>query len=642
MICWHCDLRILIALAIFVGKILAEVIDPVRWSMSYTKINLDTYLILINAEILDGWAIYDMENYGEEGPLPTSIKFHSIQNLKLVGELIKPSSSKHYDKYFETQVGKYYGKVSFQQKAILLQLPAILKVDVEYMACDSTRCIPPEIKTLEIQISSDSNLTEKHRTDGESEVQSSTTFFLTGLLAGMLGVFTPCVLPMIPLTIAQFANPSVALLQRFLRGGWFGLSIIIIFIIFGLGITRIFGVEILNEVASSPISNAIFFLLFFLFGLSLLGAFDIRIPSGILTFLDKLSKRAGFIGITFLSIMVVLGAFACIGPLLGAIIVEGLSSTSISKTFFGILGFGCGLAIPFMFFSIVSGFAIKNVRSGDWANKIKKSLGYVLLLLSVKYLFNVDIVLDLQIISREVFLAIWIGVCIVWFLNLSGILRDKEEVPKITTTTLILMILLVSFIVYLFSGFFGNPLRALSGYLPPEKYSERITNSIVNAPYFSHSLSLSNECVANLPCYTNYYIALEQSQKELKPLLVYFSGVTCTNCKKMESTVFSSKKVRDMIQENFILAYLYTDLRKTMPPEDLNIYKAKTGKEPKNIGEAWRYLEIEKFGTNSLPYFVIVDANENVLVKTGYTSSTEEFITFLDKGLSFFKNQKSL
>jgi thiol:disulfide interchange protein DsbD len=663
----------------FVSK--AQIADPVKWQTEYKILPDNIVELYAKAYIDKGYHMYGVY-FGEGGPIPTSIKFENSPNYTFVGKVVevsKPTIKK--DPSFDNmEITIHNGKAILMQKLKLNSIkPIEIKASVEYMACTEESCLPPVEKELIFKIEkvnySKNGIIADSKDTGmlkavdsiapiETKIQDQTTlqpekpivineenslltFFLLALFAGLAGTITPCVFPMIPMTVSFFMRGNQSKTDGIVKGVVFGLSITAIYTLIGVLVSfTSIGSNFANQLSTHWIPNLIFFILFFAFALSFLGLFEIVLPSGIVNKADQQADKGGYVGIVFMALATVLISFSCTGPIVGALLVEAAGAVAL-KPIFGMFGFGLAFALPFTFFAIFPSSLNKLPKSGGWLNEVKVVMGLLMIALGMKFLVNMDQTYHLDLLSREIFLAIWFVISIILGLYLLGKIRleHDSDIPKIGIFRLLLIMIAFVFAIYLSLGLFtDNPLKSISSFLPPQK--EKITSST-----FQYENKNSNICETpkyadllqfpfGLKGYFDYNQALSCAKKMKKPLLIDFKGHACSNCKKMEAEVWSDPEVQKKIIENFILVGLYTDDRTKLNDSDIVISKI-DGKPKTTIGTMNADLEASMFKSNALPLYVIVDESGNILTQPiGTELDIKKYLAFLENGINAFKKSE--
>jgi len=640
----------------------SQIYDPVTWDFGYEKKSETGYELVFTAEIEKGSHIYAM-NIQEGGPIPTSFVINPSSGFTLDGKTFEVTLPEElFDEAFGFKIKSFSEKAEFRQKITSGNTSFTVTGLVNFMSCNNTTCSPP--KDVEFSIRIGEGTAEPYAAKAQSTDVTPETgrpdsgllrFFLLSLLAGFAGVLTPCVFPMIPMTVAFFSQGSDNRVKSIVKALIFGVSIVMIYSLLGIIVSLTSaGAGFANALSTHWIPNILFFALFVLFAISFFGAFEIVLPNKWVSGADSRVDRGGLISAFFMGLTTVIVSFSCTGPIVGALLVEAASGDVLRPTI-GMLGFGLAFALPFTIFALFPSVMNKMPKSGGWLNSVKVVLGFIMLAFSLKFLMTIDSVYLFNILSRDIYLAIWIVLFSLMGLYLMGKIRFRHDsdLPYIGTFRLFLIITVFTFVVYLIPGLFGAPLKGLSALLPsPEKSKFNLarimpTNS---APSSQLSGQVFSSELCSTPLYddifdmplglTGYYDfeqGLKCAKEQGKPVLLDFKGHACANCKLMEAKVWSDPGVLGRLRDNFVIIGLYVDDR-TQLPENKWITSSVDGKVKKTIGKVNEDLEISKFRTNALPLYVITDHDGNPLNKPMPTNmNVEEYKKWLDEGLEMFK-----
>lgn len=478
----------------------------------------------------------------------------------------------------------------------------------------------------------------------KQETRGLWTIFILSFLFGFTALLTPCVFPMIPMTVSFFTKQSKTKAEGIKNAIIYAIAIIVIYVFLGAIVTGIFGADALNALSTNVWFNIIFFLLILFFALSFLGAYEITLPSSWATKADKQADKGGMIGIFFMALALAIVSFSCTGPIIGYLLVEAASKGGIAP-FVGMFGFSLALALPFALFAAFPGWMNSLPKSGGWLNTVKVFLGFLELALAFKFLSNADLVLQLHFLEREVFLAIWIAIFGALALYLFGKIQLPHDSPvsNISVGRLSLALLVSVFTIYLIPGLWGAPLKLISGFPPPMQYSE--------SPYgvgYTKLGSGGSGTPAEFPegahlgphdilAFHDYDTGLAYAKKVGKPVLIDFTGHACVNCRKMEERVWSEPKILKLLNEDIVLISLYVDDKRPLP-DGQEIVSEISGKKLRYIGQKWSEFQILKYKANAQPFYVLMDHNEeNLIEPVGYTPNIEEYYSWLQKGISAFK-----
>jgi thiol:disulfide interchange protein DsbD len=639
----------------------SQIYDPVTWDFSYEKKSENSYELVFNAEIEKGSHIYALE-IPEGGPIATSFTINSPTGFILDGkpyEVSKPEEV--FDEAFGFKIKSFSDKAEFRQKITSQSSSFTVTGLVNYMSCNNTTCSPPKDVEFSIKIGEQvnevtavSNASQNIVSETSKGGKGLLKFFLLSLLAGFAGILTPCVFPMIPMTVAFFSQGSENRTKSLVKALIFGVSIVLIYSLLGIIVSLTSaGAGFANTLSTHWIPNLLFFALFVLFAISFFGAFEIVLPNKWVSGADSRVDKGGLISAFFMGLTTVIVSFSCTGPIVGALLVEAASGDVLRPTI-GMLGFGLAFALPFTIFALFPSVMNKMPKSGGWLNSVKVVLGFIMLAFSLKFLMTIDSVYSFNILSRDIYLAIWIVIFTLMGLYLMGKIKfnHDSDLPYIGTFRLFLIIAVFSFVVYLIPGLFGAPLKGLSALLPsPETSKFNLTrimsvNTVQSSPAVS-SVFPSELCstplyddIFDMPLglqgYYDYEQGLKCAKEQGKPVLLDFKGHACANCKLMEAKVWSEPEVLRRLRDNFVIIGLYVDDR-TLLPETEWTTSAIDGKIKKTIGKINEDLEIAKFKTNALPLYVITDHEGNPLNKPMPTNmNIGEYKKWLDEGMELF------
>lgn len=655
-----------VALASIAG---AQVNDPVSWTISSKQIDGHKYEIVLEASIDMGWHLYSSE-LPDGGPLPTSIIFEENNSYKIIGKLVpKGKPIVEFDEVFEMELAYFDAYAKFTQIIELNDGAEGAKIsgEIEYQACYEDKCIfltkdfSTKVGNVIIQTEASSQIdtieesalpTEAGNTDS-----SLLVFFLISFAAGLAGLLTPCVFPMIPMTVSFFMNKQKNRFNAILNAFIFGTSIIVIYTSIGLLVSLTgMGAGFANQLTSHWLPNLIFFVLFMAFAASFFGLFEIMLPSSLSTKTDSKAERGGFVGSFFMALTLVIVSLSCVGPIVGAILVESAAGLGL-KPLIGMFGFSLAFAVPFTLFAIFPSWLNKLPKSGGWLNSVKIVLGFIVLAFGLKFLATVDQAYHWNILGREVYLALWIAIFSMLGLYLLGKIRFKldSKVEHIGFFRMLLAIATFAFVIYLIPGMFGAPLKGLSGLIPPKTghsfdlehmitknqgvVSIQEKSSICQEPKYADILQLPH----GLQGYFDYDQALACAKQQDKPLFVDFVGHACSNCKVMEQRVWSDPKVLEILQRDYVIVALYVDERTKLPESDW-VISSIDGKVKKTMGKKNADFQISRFNVNSQPLYVLLSPSEELLAKPhGYNTNVDDFVAFLNEGVTQHnkKNQNS-
>jgi len=644
----------------------AQILKPVKWSFDTKKVNDVEYELLLKTEIDQGWHVYAID-IPDGGPIPTSFTFNPSDDFELVGPLVTPQAIEKYDNAFEMDLRYYDDGAVFRQKIrMLTDKPFEVTGELEFMACDDSRCLPPEYVEFAFSLpgASGTDLKEPagakptiepiQTVPGRGDAASLWAFFFIALGVGFIGLLTPCVYPMIPMTVTFFMNASQNKLRAKTQALVFGISIIFIYTFVGVLVSAIFGADTIKQVSDHWITNLIFFLLFATFAASFFGLFEFVLPSWLTNKSDQQADKGGYIGAFFMALTLVLVSFSCTAPFVGGILVEAATG-QVLKPIVGMFGFSLAFAIVFTLFAFFPSFLSKMPKSGGWLNSVKVVLAFLILAIGMKYLLVPNQALGWGI-SREVYIGIWVVLFTLLGFYLLGKIQFVHDSPvgHISVPRLFFTIAAFSFAIYLFPGLFGAPLKAVSGYLPAESswnLEEIIRENtrhfgtgtaattdypgLCEEPKYADLFSLPH----GLEGYYDYEQGMACAKKLNKPVFLDIKGHACTNCKVMEKNVWANREVLRRLQNDFVIIALYVD-EKTELPESEWITSTFDGKVKKTIGRKNTDFQITRFGVNAQPYYVILDHDGNMLnTPMAFELNVDRYVKFLDEGIAAFQQE---
>lgn len=640
----------------------AQVLEPVTWSFRSEKTAENTYDIVMTATIDQNWHLYAID-IPEGGPIATSFTFEEPAGYALEGKVVavdKPEVK--FDNSFGMNIGMHSGKAEFRQKITVNAYPATVRGYATFMSCDDKQCLPPRDAEFELVISNgkataaSADKSVQNYGSQEKTRKGFLRFFLLAMLAGFAGVLTPCVFPMIPMTVAFFSQGAQQKRSAIGKALVFGLTIILLYSSLGIIVSLTSaGAGFANTLSTHWIPNLLFFLLFLVFAASFFGAFEIVLPSKWVSSSDSKVDRGGALAAFFLGITTVLVSFSCTGPIVGALLVEAATGDVLRPTI-GMLGFGLAFALPFTLFALFPSWMKKMPRSGGWLNSVKVVLAFIMLAFSLKFASNIDTVYSLGVLSRDIYLAIWIVLFVLLGLYLMGKIKfsHDSDLQHIGIFRLVLIIASFSFALYLVPGLFGAPLSKISALLPPRETSGfNLIKVITENRGVAPAATSQGSAICEQPKYADFlafeyglegYFDLEQglacARKLNKPVLIDFKGHACANCKKMDARVWSDPELQRRIRENFVLVGLYVDDRTKLPDNEVFVSKV-DGKEKRTMGKKNEDIEISMFNTNTLPLYAIVDPYGKPLIETrGTDFDIQAYLNWLDRGLEAFSVQR--
>lgn len=658
---------------------IGQILEPAKWTVEKKVTGKNSAELIIKAKIDKGWHLYGL-NLPPDGPNPTVIKIAELENATKVGGIkAKSKLIKAHDPNFNMDLNWYVNEAVFIQELKTSSPESVYaKVAVEFMLCNDVNCLPPTEEEFTVGkpgVKVAQKADEKENPDapkedkkneatdgvavlslsdtdsvavdtvatvapiistpdeikklwtpvidelrafgekaGEEGTASLWLIFLAGFLGGFIALFTPCVWPIIPMTVSFFLKRSKDTGRR--DAILYGLSIVVIYVGLGLLITVLFGASALNSLSTNAVFNLIFFALLVVFAISFFGAFEITLPASWTSKMDaRADATSGLLSIMFMAFTLVLVSFSCTGPIIGTLLVQASVSGSILAPAIGMLGFAIALAIPFSLFAFFPSMLQSMPKSGGWLNRVKVVLAFLELALSLKFLSVADLAYGWGLLDRETFLALWIVIFALLGLYLIGKLRfsHDSEVKHTSVSGLFMGIVSLAFAVYMIPGLWGAPLKAISAFSPP-----------VNTQDFN----LYENDVH--PKFTHYEPAMNYAKTVGKPVLLDFTGFGCVNCRKMEVAVWTDPRVRELLNNEFVLVSLYVDDKAPLK-EPYEVEENGKIRKIKSIGDKWSYLQRYKFGSNSQPFYVIVDADGNPLSNSyAFDENPENFIKWLE------------
>lgn len=623
-----------------------ELLDPVKWAFSQAPKGDGQVELQFTAIIAKGWHLYGMDLPTDGMLVPTSFTFDNAQ-LERIGGVKGPAPIKQFDQMFGMELSYYKDSVTFTQ---LVKFPADAKAitgKVEFMVCDEEKCLPPDAVEFSFDVAGGDAM---HGVSTTGADRSWIGIFIAGFLGGLLALLTPCVFPMLPLTVSFFTKQSKTKAKGISNAIIYGLSIILIYVSLGFLVTITFGADALNALSTNVWFNLFFFFLLVIFAISFLGAFEITLPSSWVNKADQASDKGGLLGIFFMAFTLSLVSFSCTGPIIGTLLVEAAVNGGVMGPIMGMTGFSLALALPFGLFAAFPGWLNSMPKSGGWLNSVKVSLGLLELALAFKFLSNADLVVQAGLLQRELFLAIWIAIFGTLALYLFGFIHfpHDSKTERIGVTRYLFGLLALVFTIYLIPGMWGAPLKVISGFPPPMFYSESpmglgggsIASSTNVTDKDGKVVGDPDHCPRGLPCFHDYEEGLAYARESGKPVLLDFTGWACVNCRKMEEQVWSDPRVLKLLREDYVLISLYVDEKTALPEaEQIEVKIGEKTKKLKTIGNRWSYFQASRYGTNSQPYYVILDHNEQQLGDpAAYDPDIEKYIQWLEGGLRDFGN----
>lgn len=646
------------------------ILKPVTWSFEHKRIGNREFEIIARAATEGKWHIYSAYLPEDDGPVATEFNILNEAGIKEVSEILEVGDIvTEFDENFQLDLSYFKKNGTVIRRVKIDKDELTLPVEIYFMTCDDKRCLTPEGIEHEFKLSNNAQLEkptkvnertgeDKPEAKGKQPVDNTETggqrslwvIFLLSFGGGFAALLTPCVFPMIPMTVSFFTKQSKTRAKGISNAIIYGISIIALYTLLGFAITYFFGADALNAMSTNEWFNFAFFVLLMIFGISFLGAFEITLPSSWVNKADRASDRGGLIGIFFMAVTLSLVSFSCTGPIIGTLLVDAAVHGGIMGPLIGMFGFSLALALPFGLFAAFPGWLNAMPKSGGWLNTVKVVLGFLEIALAFKFLSNADLVLQLGIITREVFLAIWIGVMVMLAIYLLGMIRMPHDSPleKLSVGRTMFATLVVVFIIYLIPGMWGAPLKIISGFPPPMHYSESPQGvGFMGGGAVSAGKAVSvpdgadpDKCPHNLNCFKDYEKGMKYAREVNKPVLLDFTGHACVNCRKMEEQVWSDTRVLEILREDVVLISLYVDERKKLPVEEQFVSEV-TGKKVKTVGNKWSAFQAERFGTNSQPYYQFVNVEGEAFGEpAAYDPNISKYIDWLESGIELFEKQK--
>lgn len=650
--------------------------QPVSWRGSVEKADENLYDLTFVATMGPEWHIYDMEKY-EGGPNPTTLELKLPEGVKAVGmPYIKSKVVKSYDNAFKMEVGVCSSPVVIVQRVEASSGGEVIST-IEWQACKDGQCLTPEEKTIRLVLPGPA----AGKTQGESVVESASdevsvtsadtaaeneeegislwSVILEAVAWGFVALLTPCVFPMVPMTVSFFLKNSGSKRRGRFMAMLYGISIvalytlpigIIILITYFVGGDAVTA-DIFNWLATHWIPNLIFFAIFMVFAASFFGAFEITMPSRFVNKADSKSDKGGLIGVFFMALTLVLVSFSCTGPIVGSVLIKSTQG-EIWEPVITMLAFSVAFALPFTVFAFAPSLLKDLPKSGGWLNTVKVVLGFLELALGLKFLSVADQTYHWGILDREVYLALWIVIFTLLGFYLLGKIRFVNDTPRehLSVKRLLLSVAVFAFVVYMIPGMWGAPLKALSGYLPPLTSQDFVilpggravsdgetgagaAASGDKAPKYSDFLDLPH----NLEGFFDYNEALEYARRVNKPLFVDFTGHGCVNCREMEAVVWSDSRVLELLRNEYVIVALYADDKKRLPESEW--VTLENGKVLKELGKINSNFVMHKFGANAQPYYILLDGKEKPLASPrGYNTDIDQFVSFLKEGVENYRS----
>ncbi len=635
----------------------AQIQDPVQFKSEWKKISDTEAQIVFTGVIDEGWHVYSTD-LPDGGPISATFNTDTMEGIELDGKLMPEGKEiEAFDKVFDMNLRYFEEKATFVQKLKITAATYFIEGFLQYGSCNDENCLPPtniefsfsgkgaegaaasqseEIPAMKLTEAVSSNVStadywapviDKLNAFGEETAQTSNQswfyIFFAGFIGGLLALFTPCVWPIIPMTVSFFLKRSKDK-KKGIRDAWtYGASIVVIYVTLGLAITLIFGASALNALSTNAVFNILFFLMLVVFAASFFGAFEITLPSKWSNAVDsKAEQTSGLLSIFLMAFTLSLVSFSCTGPIIGFLLVEVSTTGSVVAPAIGMLGFALALALPFTLFAMFPSWLKQMPKSGGWMNVIKVTLGFLELAFALKFLSVADLAYGWRILDRETFLALWIVIFGLMGFYLLGKIKfpHDDDDTTVSVPRFFMALCSLAFAVYMVPGLWGAPLKAVSAFAPP-----------MNTQDFN---LYKNEVHAQ---FDDFDAGMEYARRNGKPVMLDFTGYGCVNCRKMELAVWTDQKVSKLIQDDYVLITLYVD-NKTPLPENIKVMENGKERTLRTLGDKWSYLQRVKFGANAQPFYVLIDNDGNPLNKSySYDEDINKYVDFLETGLNNYK-----
>ena len=638
----------------------AQIQDPVQFKSEWKSLSDTEAQIVFTADIDAGWHVYSTD-LGDGGPISATFNTDKMEGLELDGKLMPQGKEvENFDKLFEMKVRYFENKATFVQKLKIIGETYYIEGYLEYGACNDENCLPPTevsfkysgkgttgattnkgtpVEETSADLATETSIAKVGTSDywkpvidqlnafGEETAQTTNQswiyIFFAGFIGGLLALFTPCVWPIIPMTVSFFLKRSKDK-KKGIRDAWtYGASIVVIYVTLGLAITLIFGASALNALSTTAVINILFFLMLVVFAASFFGAFEITLPSKWSNAVDsKAEQTSGLLSIFLMAFTLSLVSFSCTGPIIGFLLVEVSTTGSVVAPAIGMLGFALALALPFTLFAMFPSWLKQMPKSGGWMNVIKVTLGFLELAFALKFLSVADLAYGWRILDRETFLALWIVIFGLLGFYLLGKIKfpHDDDDTTVSVPRFFMALCSLAFAVYMVPGLWGAPLKAVSAFAPP-----------MNTQDFN---LYKNEVHAQ---FDDYDAGMEYAKRTGKPVMLDFTGYGCVNCRKMELAVWTDPKVSQIMTDDYVLITLYVD-NKTPLPEHIKVTENGKERTLRTLGDKWSYLQRVKFGANAQPFYVLIDNEGNPLNKSySYDEDVDKYVDFLQTGLNNYK-----
>ena len=626
----------------------AQIFNPVTWDFSQKQISDHEIELQFKATIDDGWHLYS-QFIEEDGPVPTEFTFTTEGGYSLVGIPKEGVPIEEFDPNFD-MILKYFGHEAIFTQIVQVSSAEDFSLDgnVYFMVCDEAQCLPPEEVEFSFEIKGVDGgviVEDTKNNSDKKEGKSMWALFFIAFLSGFAALLTPCVFPMIPMTVSFFTKQSKTKAQGIANAIIYGLSIIVIYVALGWGVSYIFGADAMNNMATNVYFNVGFFILLIVFAASFLGAFEIQLPSSWTNKSVEAEGKGGLIGIFFMAFTLALVSFSCTGPIVGTLLVEAASGGFMGPII-GMLGFSLAIALPFALFAAFPGWLNSLPQSGGWLNSVKVTLGFLEIALAFKFLSNADLVMQTHWLERELFIAIWIMIFGLLTMYLLGFLKfaHDSELKYVSVGRLTAAILTGTLTLYMIPGMWGAPLKIINAFPPPMQYSESpygVGNSQGGSAVSVHEEDGQHLGPQGILVFHDYDMGMAHAKKINKPVVLDFTGHACVNCRKMEEQVWSATNVKNTLANDVVLISLYVDERIDLPKDQqYETTMAGKTKKVKTTGDKWMVLQANSYGTNSQPYYVFLNHDEKALVENANYQdygTVDLFTDWLTRGLQEFK-----
>lgn len=640
-------------------KLIAQEVKPVQFSFSAVRVNDSSVLFNVKAKLSKDFQIFTANKIKADDPFVSSLQLDSAlsKSVKISETISESGKLKTLKEANDTNTYRVFGDSVSYQYTLVLADTSVKKIKGNFnWLAKSVSEFPSGVEGFSVTIKSVKELKANEQNQNTGKAKSLWSIFLICFGTGLLAIITPCVFPLIPVTVSFFLKRSKSRAEGIRNAVWYSISIISIYTIPTLLLTIIFGDKVLYTISTHPVSNILFFIIFIVFAISFFGAFELTLPNSWANKADEKAGKGGLLGIFFMAMTLVIVSFSCTGPLVGTLLGQTSTNGVSSAPIIGMLGFGAGLALPFSLFAFFPSMMHALPKSGGWLNSVKVTFGFIELALAMKFLSNVDLVYHWHLLDRDIFLVFWIVIFGLMGIYLLGKLKfsHDSDLPYLSVPRLFFAIIALSFSLYMIPGLWGAPLQLLSGFIPPATTQEFNLNDLKYKIDKIQHASLSEEATSTvaippakyidklevpfgLTAYFDLKEGMAAAKALKKPIMLDFTGHSCANCRKMEEQVWKNPEVLKRIRENFVLISLYVD-ESTELPEEEQFLNAK-GQKIKTVGEANLEYEVTKFGFNAQPLYKFLDHNGNALsdINYGYDQDVEKFIAHLDAMLEAFK-----